>query len=150
MAFRQLFPRPNWLVQDLTGPIRLFADWFLRAWNIIGQVEEWHEIGDTNEPAFENSWVNVGGAFETAAFYKDPFGRVHLKGAIDTGTNNTTAFTLPEGYRPAAELGFSGAYASYLETQHPHIKVKADGTVTTVSGSGAGVNLDVISFRAEQ
>ena len=134
-SYRQIFPRPNWLKQTLTGPFGLITDWLLRAWNVIGQVEEWHEIGDTNEPAFENSWANAGGAYEPAAFYKDPFGRVHLKGRIGTGTAATTAFTLPTGYRPNGTI------------QCGSIVITAAGLVQPVATPD---HLEDVSFRAEQ
>jgi hypothetical protein len=63
--------------------------------------EGWHEVGTTGEPAFQNSWQNSGGNFETVAFYKDREGVVHLKGSA-TGPNNMIIFQLPAGYRPAS------------------------------------------------
>lgn len=68
----------------------------------LGLVPEaWHEIGAGGEPAFQNSWVNYDAVFASAAFRKDPFGTVHLKGLIKSGTLGIAAFTLPVGYRPA-------------------------------------------------
>lgn len=65
----------------------------------------WHEVGSGGgEPAFENSWVNNGGTRDTAAFYKDACGIVHIKGLIKDGTIGQTAFTLPTGYRPKQTL----------------------------------------------
>lgn len=133
--YRQLFPRATWLQFQLDGPTRLISDWLLRAWNIVGQVEEWHEIGGSGEPAFENSWANAGGAYETAAFYKDPFGRVHMKGRIGTGSAGTTAFTLPTKYRPAGTI------------QCGSIVITAAGLVQPAATPD---HLDDISFRAEQ
>src|SRR5689334_8472746 len=60
----------------------------------LAPPEAWHEIGAAGQPAFENGWVNESPTTETtAAFYKDPFGVIHLKGLITSGTNNTI-FTL--------------------------------------------------------
>lgn len=142
--FRQIFPRPNWLKDQMNGPTELLANWLLRAWNTIGQVQEWIEIGESNAPAFENSWANVGGSYETAAFYRDPFGRVHIKGAVDTGTSGTTAFTLPEGYRPAATLRL----ACY-STGNAYVEITSAGLVQP-QRSGSAANYLGISFRAEQ
>lgn len=144
-GWRQLFPRPMWLKE--IGLPEAFSHWFLLAWNVIGQVEEWHEVGGTNEPAFENSWANVGGNYETAAFYKDPFGVVRLKGMVDSGTNNTAAFTLPVGYRPAAYLRFE---ASQTSNARVIIEVRGDGSVIPVTGTTNGAGLEAVSFRAEQ
>jgi hypothetical protein len=132
-AFRQLFPRPQWFTQGLPPP---FTKWLLEAWNKIGQVQEWVDVGwSSGEPAFENSWANAGGAYETAAFYKDPYGRVHLKGRIGTGTAATTAFTLPAGYRPAGTI------------QCGSIVITAAGLVQP---GATPDHLDDVSFRAEQ
>lgn len=133
--YRQLFPRATWLQTQLNGPTKLISDWLLKAWNIIGQVEEWHEIGNSGEPAFENSWDNTGGVYETAAFYKDPFGRVHIKGRIDTGSAGTTAFTLPANYRPAATINVDGITITNAGLIQP-------GTTPDY--------LDNVSFRTEQ
>lgn len=106
--------------------------------------EEWREVGASGQPAFANSWVNFGAGHETAAFYKDACGRVHLKGNIKSGTAvNTTAFTLPEGYRPAATLDFAvpsnGAFGQ--------LRIGADGVVNPIIGSTVDFRLNV-SFRA--
>lgn len=106
-------------------------------------VEAWREIGAGGQPAFENSWVNFGGAFQTVAFYKDPTGRVHLKGLLKSGTVTATAFTLPTGYRPAARAMFmvnSNAAVGRVD-------VYADGSVKVEQGNNAWVGLDGISFR---
>ena len=74
----------------------------------------WHEIGAPGEPAFRGGAANTRQLFvcsgpepqpascptyETAGFYKDPFGQVHLKGSIVLG-DDTIPFALPAGYRP--------------------------------------------------
>ena len=64
----------------------------------------WHEIGAAGQPAFQNSWVNYATGFNTAAFRKDAFGFVHLKGVLAGTTGNTVAFTLPVGYTPSATI----------------------------------------------
>lgn len=116
--------------------------WFRRAWAYISNVEEWTEIGVAGAPAFENSWDNVGGGYETAGFYKDPYGRVHLKGAVDTGSAGTTAFTLPENYRPAAtvRIAINTGGSAYVE-------ITSAGLVQPQAPTAY---LDGISFRAEQ
>ena len=49
--------------------------------NSIVPPEGWHEVGAPGEVGFQNGWANVGGGFETAAFYKDHEGVVRLKGS---------------------------------------------------------------------
>lgn len=105
--------------------------------------EEWREVGAAGEPAFANSWVNYDGSRESAAFYK--LGdRVYLKGVIKNGSAvNTTAFTLPVGYRPAKELWFAVMSNGAIG----RLEVGADGAVRPATGSTAHYTLDGVSFR---
>lgn len=67
--------------------------------------KEWHNIGDTNEPAFTNSWQNFNTTlYHGAGFRKLANGNVQLRGMISTGTLATAAFTLPAGYRPTKTI----------------------------------------------
>jgi hypothetical protein len=111
---------------------------------IKGAAPVWHKIGGAGEPAFQNGWTNESPGDEvTAAFYKDPFGVVHLKGIV-TGGSNGTIFTLPARYRPSRNLvepmwrfaSGSGEMAIY-----------SIGIVNIVSGSGVA-SLDGVSFTA--
>jgi hypothetical protein len=54
-------------------------------------------------PTLVNGWVNFGGV-QAAGYMKDRMGFVHLRGNIKNGgtTVGTILFTLPAGYRPAA------------------------------------------------
>lgn len=144
------------LSQDLPGIPSAFLAWINRnqemeppkliAADLSGiRGEEWHEVGGTGEPAFQNSWVNVGGAQETAAFYKDATGRVHLKGQVKSGTVGafTPVFTLPAGYWPAKQLGF----AVPSNNLFGQVDISAVGNVTVGVGSNVNCNLNV-SFRA--
>lgn len=108
----------------------------------------WIEIGSTGAPAFQNGWSNTGGV-ETAAFYKDPFGVVRIKGQVSSpagaGTGNATVcFTLPAGFLPPlgirrAAIGFSAAEGL------GRVDVAANGTVTAVL-SGVVANAVVVTF----
>lgn len=95
-------------------------------------------------PAFANSWANLGGSFQTAAYYKDRAGLVRLVGVITAGTIPATAFTLPAGFRPAAIelfIGVSGAATSRIDVQN-------DGQVIIRNGTNGFVSLSGICFRA--
>lgn len=104
----------------------------------------WREVGATGEPAFEGTWVNFAGGLATAAFYKDVLGIVHVKGSIKTGTVNTTAFTLPLGYRPELPRLYAVDSNSALGV----VRVNDTGTVVPAVGSNLLFSLDGISFRA--
>lgn len=114
--------------------------------------EEWREVGATGQPAFEGIWV----AFDSTQkprFYKDALGIVRLGGAVKSGTLNTTAFTLPEGYRP----GYSDTYASSNGATFASysaggafaaVRIHSGGEVRPVVGTTTYISLDVINFRA--
>jgi len=109
-------------------------------------LDNWHTVGAAGEPAFQNSWSSVGGAYGPVAFRKDPFGHVSLKGVAQSGTNNTVIFTLPAGYRPAVAttvpvIGDSAAAGN-------QITINPDGTVTGLR-SGAFLWLYNVEFDTE-
>jgi len=105
--------------------------------------EPWHEIGASGEPTFQNGWVNESaGGQTTAAFFKDPFGVVHLKGVIVSGSNSVV-FTLPAGYQPAHSLG----EIVIRSTGPGSLRVDSTGTVQMSSGAGAAT-LDGVTFTA--
>ena len=115
--------------------------------------EDWHEVGATNEPAFQNSWVSLGTPHNQAGFYKDPFGIVRLQGHITGGTGGATAFTLPSGYYS----GFDHEYINYGTgggtgpgpggADYAIVLVDASGNVQPDVNTGADVSLDGIFFR---
>lgn len=86
---------------------------------------------------FQNSWVNFGGTYQVAQ-YKKVGKRVYVRGAIKTGASGTVAFTLPAGYRPAANVIFTlaagGAYGQ--------ADIATTGTVT-ITGTNAAVSTHV-------
>jgi hypothetical protein len=102
--------------------------------------------------SLQNDWVNYGGTFATAGYYKDSRGQVFLKGLIKNGTitTNTTLFTLPTGFRPSETLIFDcltydNANAKYVIGR---IDIQTNGNVTIQSGFNFFMTLDAISFRA--
>jgi hypothetical protein len=92
--------------------VSAFMEDFLAAQSIaearvdLGADSAWHVIGNSGEPAFENSWVNVGGVYGAMAYRLDTNGVVHLKGRVTGGVANSVICTLPSAYRPAATQGF--------------------------------------------
>ena len=122
-------------------------------------VESWHEVGQTGEPAFENGWQNLGDSrTATAAFYKDPWGVVHLKGTVKSGSNGSTIFTLPCGYGPDKDQNFTvvsyGANTSNVGILDVAFLTPAcgDGTyraeVRAVQSSATAFSLNDVTFRA--
>jgi len=98
-------------------------------------------------PILGNNWVAYGIDSASPGYYKDSFGRVHLRGSVKAGTG-TQIFQLPSGFRPDATLHFlviansSGAFGGGW------IAIASDGAVLFFAGNNALVSLDSISFRA--
>lgn len=92
-------------------------------------------------PTYANSWVDLGGGNATGAFRKVGT-RVVMRGTIKSGTINTTAFTLPVGYRPTATVVFAcasnGAFGE--------LSVASTGVVVPVVGSNTFFCLDGVIF----
>lgn len=109
------------------------------------KLEDPHVVGDSGEPAFQNSWVNYDTAtFQGARFWKDAFDIVHLEGLVKNGTGPpSTIFTLPAGYRPANGILFSTLSNSAVG----RIDVAATGNVTFQLGSNVWISLNGLSFR---
>jgi len=103
---------------------------------------------DWIEPTLLNNWVNYGGAFGNAAYYKDKFNIVHLNGMIKNGitTVGTDFFILPVGYRPLSSLQYmpvvsAGAFG--------YLSITSDGSVEFRVGNNGYFSLENISFKAE-
>lgn len=98
-------------------------------------------------PPLLNSWVAYGGGYAVPGYYKDPFGRVHLKGLVKDGTAAASImFTLPIGYCPSERLLFNVQANAALG----RVDVYPNGSVELQSGSTTWVSLDGISFAAQQ
>lgn len=108
----------------------------------------WHVVGDSGEPAFENSWGNYTGRM--VRFRKDAVGFIHLQGtaAGGTDTDGTIIFTLPSGYRPVDDpviIPVNGVQASA-----PHIarlRVNSDGSVRCYDlNASTFIGMDGVTF----
>lgn len=60
--------------------------------------EDWHEVGASGEPAFLNSWANIGGSQETLGFRMVGPSLMALKGSVRNGNWGTEIFQFPDGY----------------------------------------------------
>lgn len=139
-------PTDNVVASDDGKPAPPWAKWLQALWAAL-KIENWHEIGASGEPAFQNSWGNFGSSQNSAAFMKDPAGFVRFKGYIATsGAINTTAFTLPTGYRPSKQTIFPAISNSTIG----RLDVLADGSVKPVAGTAADFGIDGVCFKAEQ
>jgi len=108
----------------------------------LAAPEPYHEVGAPGEPPFEHSCQNLGGAYETVAFFKDHEGIVHLKGEYNLcSPANDAPFHLPAGYRPASGklIEFPGGVTVYGSG------LGYDGAIYCSVGL---CNLNGITFRA--
>lgn len=127
------------------------------------QPEAWRQVGEAGQPAFTQDggckWENYGSPHNTAAFYKDPGGRVHLKGFVrvvpilsgsecdwDFSDVRRTAFTLPAGYRPVRRE----AHGTVSSNQAGRVDVTSGGAILVepIGDPTQWVSLDGMTFRA--
>jgi hypothetical protein len=121
-----------------------------------GSAEAWHEVGASGEPGFQSGFSNYRSAhtanWSTAAFYKDPYGVVHLKGTVKSGSDimgGSPIFTLPSGYRPSAiERHAVFKNIGVFSEQVVFVDINPDGRVSVGGGRyDNGLSLDGITFR---
>ena len=101
----------------------------------------WSEVG-----TFLNGWHNYGGTDDTAAFYKDIFGVVHLKGTV-TGGTGSQVFTLPAGYRPTLTQHFPSVDPALVAVNEVIVFPNGDVEALEKTTVGAVHSLDGITFR---
>lgn len=95
------------------------------------QSEPWIEVA--GGVGFAGTWVNYGGGWETAGYYKDPLGEVHVKGLVKNGAA-LLIFTLPAGYRPSAGIHFA-TVASAGANEYGVFQIDSGGNVTLASAA---------------
>ena len=112
------------------------------------QSEPYHEVNTPGEPPFQNGWVNSGGGFSSAAFYKDPLGVVHLKGNPFRSSGGVELFTLPAGYRPSQALLMPMADGD--GSGSADLLIQSDGDVLPEchSAGNCEAGIDGLTFRA--
>jgi hypothetical protein len=109
--------------------------------------EPWHYIGDTGEPAFQNSWDNFDPINEQRAAFRIVNGFVEFRGIVSGGsTGSVPMFTLPEYARPLYAVRFAGVSNAKFHL----LEVRADGEVWCVNGDNAWVSLEGWRFALFQ
>jgi hypothetical protein len=121
--------------------------------------EDWHEVTSfplchVGAPSYQ--WENAQGGEATVAYFRDPFGLVHLRGSLKcAGTTSASyvIFTLPPGFRPGAAEDFPVSQS--FGAQENSVSIYSNGPLLLGQGSGPGseperlLSLDGISFRCE-
>lgn len=128
-----------------------YAGSYYRWGNQLGNMSTaWTEVtpaGTGNSYDFQNSWVNFATYYQSAAFYKDVEGVVHLKGLVKNGVVNWQypIFVLPPGYRPLQ----ASAHVVVSNNALGRVTVSNNGNLAVDFGSSAFVSLDGITFRVD-
>ena len=104
--------------------------------------DDWHYVGETDEPAFEESWVNEG-AGQAMAFRIRESGIVDIHGAVTGGGTGSTVFTLPAGYRPATESTIPAVMSNNASCR---VVIAPEGWVMPTFSSGATVYMSLQMF----
>ena len=135
----------------------------------LSPAPPWRDVGAVGQVPFNQvpgrAWTNetLEGTREVTAFYRDPYGVVHLKGTVCVrisvegpcgqariGAGESTIFTLPPGFRPAAEQMFAVWAGPNPDRPSPGpsaIGVRSSGDVVIDDTLEAWLALDGISFR---
>jgi hypothetical protein len=93
---------------------------------------------------FQNSWTNVGGDYETGAYFKDGTERVYFKGSVKNGTPGQPIATLPASARPPKNVIFK---VYEVGTGTGTILVQSNGEIIPIIGlPTVHLSLDGISF----
>ena len=102
----------------------------------LATLDPWHYVGDTGEPAFQNSWGNYG---ENLAYRLREDGVVDIQGYIShpTGASSSSnvVFTLPVGYRPSS----TASYTITVRTSTPSL---SPAYLTVTSGGDVAIGTD--------
>jgi hypothetical protein len=123
----------------------------------LASSESWHEITEFGvcHVVPTTNWQNAGGEMAMAAYYRDPYGIVRLRGSVTCPGGETsvgyTVLTLPPGYRPAAIQRFAAPAHEGLHMSSITLLTHGEVNVGPPAGAEAGkeLSLDGISFRCE-
>ena len=162
-------PASQYAVQRATELVATYPRMYERSQN-AGTWGAWQPISSVTTPwtgvSFQNSWADYGSPYQTAQ-YRKVGDEVQLRGLIRNGTQGTSMFTLPAGFRPPAPMLFAAIHnvpavwstgAASAGTAHTHspaqpsavgirVDVGTDGTVAHYSTQGvAYVDLSQIRF----
>lgn len=120
--------------------------------HITGNImqENWKLIGAAGQPGFQSGFENCpsGWGYNSAGFFRDKNGIVHLRGLV-RGPLNSTVFQLPAGYTPARNELFAVMSAGSGSHSWSRLTVQSNGVVLFQHNGGPDwYCLDGITFRA--
>lgn len=98
---------------------------------------------------FLNGWTNFAGGFAVAAFTKDDYGMVYLRGLIKSGTIGQDIFILPSGFNPTSAVALGTTSNDGVNYLASYVRVSTSGAVTAVAGGNSFFMLDGLAFQAD-
>lgn len=105
-------------------------------------VEFWHSVGAAGEPAFVNSWANLGGGQIALQFKLLSTNAVHIIGVVNASASTaTTIFTLPAGYRPSSQS--EAPVAPHTAIGGLFLSVATTGAVSITNSTNASGNITI-------
>lgn len=133
---------------------------------VIGQLAPITGLAGFGVAVWVGSWVQVGGVpvwvtagltapwaatTEPIQYTKDANRVVRLRGSFTTlGTNNTTAFTLPAGFRPAQFMACPAVANPLSAPAITEVNISASGALNPFWATlPTALSVDGISFLAE-
>ena len=98
--------------------------------NVLAKVDKDGLI--TSSTTGDSGWIQITSFTNSFTatnnvYYRKLNGVVWIRGSVMNGTANTTAFTLPSGYRPS--VGWVIATQQYGTSNDTYVTIGADGTV---------------------
>lgn len=148
----------QWLASSLRWGLLLNGYRQLAGWT------DTHLVGAPGEPAwYTDAFFTIGNdtamAGRSVGFTRDKAGWVHLQGVIlqsvvGGSLPSPRLFTLPDGYRPDAEVRFEVLDRLWSVTNNwvgmSDVSVRTNGEVYSAKGGDASFCLDGLRFHAPQ
>lgn len=107
----------------------------------VSDAEEdgWHYVGETDEPAFLNSWANTTGSdYPAMAFRIREAGVVDIQGVVTAPGTFASIFVLPAAYRPTTLATIPVAYRSGGIFYGSVVTVETNGAIRVAAGTTTG------------
>ena len=121
---------PQFVARGVSGQTANMQEWQDSAGTVLAKVDKDGLI--TSSTTGDSGWIQITSFTNSFTatnnvYYRKLNGVVWIRGSVMNGTANTTAFTLPSGYRPS--VGWVIATQQYGTSNDTYVTIGADGTV---------------------
>jgi hypothetical protein len=126
------------MILDRDGNVKIFG-----SLTVVKHIEQ----ENWKDASLVNGWQRYNNTFDTAGYFKDSMGIVHLRGLVKSGTigGEKPIFTLPKGYRP--NLREVHVVCTWNDASG-RVDIAKNGQVIPVAGNKTWISLYGITFRA--